>query len=203
MVSQRSGGRPPSRSDRPWHRTPVDLAQCPFVGGVSLSAEKRLRPAPGDGDPDKWCDLGCGFRTRPKPLENASALSSSISERYNDQKVAVATGETTALTMVASPRAPGMIRSDYSVAVRKALRAESDKDLVRCPSTKSRNSCWREPRDLPRDGRANPRRRRGTPSNGLLRATELALSRAGTAATLFRGAEVRVLHRLRKAAWVG
>ena len=47
--------------------------------------------------------------------------------------VAVTTGETTALTMVASPRALGMIRSDYSVAVRKALRGELDKDLVRMP----------------------------------------------------------------------
>jgi protein required for attachment to host cells len=47
--------------------------------------------------------------------------------------VAITTGETTALTMVASPRALGMIRSDYSVAVRKALRGELDKDLVRMP----------------------------------------------------------------------
>ena len=47
--------------------------------------------------------------------------------------VAVTTGETTGLTMVASPRALGMIRSDYSVAVRKALRGELDKDLVKMP----------------------------------------------------------------------
>ena len=40
---------------------------------------------------------------------------------------------TTGLTMVASPRALGMIRSDYSVAVRKALRGELDKDLVKMP----------------------------------------------------------------------
>lgn len=47
--------------------------------------------------------------------------------------VAVTSGETTGLTMVASPRALGMIRSDYSAAVRKALHGEVDKDLVRMP----------------------------------------------------------------------
>jgi protein required for attachment to host cells len=46
---------------------------------------------------------------------------------------AVTTGETTALTMVASPCALGMIRSDYSIAVRKALRGKLDKDLVKMP----------------------------------------------------------------------
>jgi protein required for attachment to host cells len=35
---------------------------------------------------------------------------------------AVSSGETKALTMVASPRALGMIRTDYSDVVRKALR---------------------------------------------------------------------------------
>jgi protein required for attachment to host cells len=47
--------------------------------------------------------------------------------------VAVTSGETTGLTMVASPRALGMIRLDYSVAVRKALHGEVDKDLVKMP----------------------------------------------------------------------
>ena len=47
--------------------------------------------------------------------------------------IAVTTGETSALTMVASPRALGMIRSDYSPAVRKALRGEVAKDLVKMP----------------------------------------------------------------------
>ncbi|OCK55339.1 host attachment protein [Bradyrhizobium sp. LMTR 3] len=46
---------------------------------------------------------------------------------------AVTTGETSALTMVASPRALGMIRSDYSAAVRKALHGEVAKDLVKMP----------------------------------------------------------------------
>src|SRR5262245_19346595 len=46
---------------------------------------------------------------------------------------AVSSGETTALTMVASPRALGMIRGDYSAALRKALQAEISKDLVKLP----------------------------------------------------------------------
>ncbi|MCJ9734154.1 host attachment protein, partial [Bradyrhizobium sp. PRIMUS42] len=46
---------------------------------------------------------------------------------------AVNAGETTALTMVASPRALGMIRADYSEVMRKALRGEIGKDLVKLP----------------------------------------------------------------------
>ncbi|MGY4504227.1 protein required for attachment to host cells [Bradyrhizobium sp. GM24.11] len=46
---------------------------------------------------------------------------------------ALSAGETSALTMVASPRALGMIRTDYSDAVRKALRGEVGKDLVKLP----------------------------------------------------------------------
>lgn len=46
---------------------------------------------------------------------------------------AVTAGETSALTMVASPRALGMIRADYSDAVRKALQREVSKDLVKMP----------------------------------------------------------------------
>ena len=45
--------------------------------------------------------------------------------------MAVTTGETSALTVVASPRALGMIRADYSDAVRKALHGEVAKDLVK------------------------------------------------------------------------
>jgi protein required for attachment to host cells len=62
--------------------------------------------------------------------ETERALLKTLAERLN---VAVTSGETTALTMVASPRALGMIRSDYSAAVRKALHGELDKDLVRMP----------------------------------------------------------------------
>jgi protein required for attachment to host cells len=47
--------------------------------------------------------------------------------------VAVTTGETRALTIVASPRALGMIRSEYTPAVQKALNAELAKDLVKMP----------------------------------------------------------------------
>ena len=46
---------------------------------------------------------------------------------------AVSAGETTALTMVASPRALGMIRADYSDVIRRALRGEVGKDLVKLP----------------------------------------------------------------------
>ena len=62
--------------------------------------------------------------------ESERAFLKALADRLN---VAVTTGETTALTMVASPRALGMIRSDYSVAVRKALHGELDKDLVKMP----------------------------------------------------------------------
>ena len=47
--------------------------------------------------------------------------------------LAVTSGETSAVTMVASPRALGMIRSDYSAAVRKALQGEIAKDLIKMP----------------------------------------------------------------------
>ncbi len=47
--------------------------------------------------------------------------------------LAITSGETSALTMVASPRALGMIRADYSAAVRKAIHGELHKDLVRMP----------------------------------------------------------------------
>jgi protein required for attachment to host cells len=53
-----------------------------------------------------------------------------LADRLN---LAVTTGETTALTMVASPRALGMIRADYSAAVRKAIQGELHKDLVKMP----------------------------------------------------------------------
>lgn len=46
---------------------------------------------------------------------------------------AVTTGETSAVTVVASPRALGMIRADYSAAVRKALQGEIAKDLIKMP----------------------------------------------------------------------
>jgi protein required for attachment to host cells len=60
--------------------------------------------------------------------ESERAFLKALADQPN---VAVATGETAALTMVASPRALGMIRLDYSVAVRKALHGELDKGLVK------------------------------------------------------------------------
>lgn len=62
--------------------------------------------------------------------ESERAFLKALADRLD---VAVTSGETTGLTMVASPRALGMIRSDYSVAVRKALHGEVDKDLVKMP----------------------------------------------------------------------
>ena len=53
-----------------------------------------------------------------------------LADRLN---IAVTTGETTALTIVPSPRALGMIRPDFSVAVRKAVQGEIAKDLVKMP----------------------------------------------------------------------
>jgi protein required for attachment to host cells len=46
---------------------------------------------------------------------------------------AIAAGKTKSLIVVAPPRALGMIRSAYSHAVRGAVRAELDKDLVKHP----------------------------------------------------------------------
>jgi protein required for attachment to host cells len=62
--------------------------------------------------------------------EAERAFLKALAERLH---FAVTTGETKALTMVASPRALGMIRADYSDAVRKALHGEVHKDLVKLP----------------------------------------------------------------------
>jgi protein required for attachment to host cells len=47
--------------------------------------------------------------------------------------VAVAAGKTKSLIVVAPPRALGMLRPVYSHALKNALRAEVDKDLVKMP----------------------------------------------------------------------
>ncbi len=62
--------------------------------------------------------------------ESERAFLRALADRLD---VAVTTGETTALTIVASPRALGMIRPDYSDAVRKAVQSEVGKDLVKMP----------------------------------------------------------------------
>ena len=46
---------------------------------------------------------------------------------------AIAAGETSALHVVAAPPALGMIREAYSAAVRRAVKTELDKDLVKLP----------------------------------------------------------------------
>jgi len=46
---------------------------------------------------------------------------------------AVAAGETKSLLLVAPPRALGVMRQLYSHGLRRALRAEIDKDLVKLP----------------------------------------------------------------------
>ncbi len=62
--------------------------------------------------------------------EAERAFLKALAERLHQ---AVTSGETKGLTMVASPRALGMIRGDYSDAVRKALHGEVHKDLVKLP----------------------------------------------------------------------
>src|SRR5665811_2388963 len=46
---------------------------------------------------------------------------------------AIAAGKTKSIILAASPRALGMIRPAYSHALRAAVRAEVDKDLVKLP----------------------------------------------------------------------
>jgi protein required for attachment to host cells len=56
------------------------------------------------------------------------AFLKALAERLH---LAVSAGETRGLTMVASPRALGMIRADYTDAVRSVLHGEVHKDLVK------------------------------------------------------------------------
>jgi len=46
---------------------------------------------------------------------------------------AISGGETKSIVMVAPPRALGVLRKAYSSALRRAVRAEIDKDLVKVP----------------------------------------------------------------------
>ncbi len=46
---------------------------------------------------------------------------------------AITAGETSDLIIIAAPRALGMLRSAYSLALRQALRGEIDKDYVMLP----------------------------------------------------------------------
>ena len=62
--------------------------------------------------------------------EAERAFLKALAERLHQ---AVTSGETRGLTMVASPRALGMIRADYTDAMRKVLHGEVHKDLVKLP----------------------------------------------------------------------
>ena len=62
--------------------------------------------------------------------EAERAFLKALAERLHQ---AVTTGETRGLTMVASPRALGIIRADYTDAMRKVLHGEVHKDLVKLP----------------------------------------------------------------------
>ena len=62
--------------------------------------------------------------------ESERSFLKTLAERLD---LAITSGETSAVTMVASPRALGMIRSDYSAAVQKALHGEIAKDLIKMP----------------------------------------------------------------------
>lgn len=62
--------------------------------------------------------------------EGEQAFLKKLMDRLN---LAITTGETKALIIVAPPRALGMIRSACSAAVQKAVIAELAKDLVKMP----------------------------------------------------------------------
>lgn len=93
-----------------------------------------------DLDSGRLRQLRAGGRCRACPQDIAAILDpaqftigASTVVLSRGQPSAVSAGETTALTMVASPRALGMIRADYSDVMRKALRGEVGKDLVKLP----------------------------------------------------------------------
>ena len=62
--------------------------------------------------------------------EAERAFLNRLASRLN---TAVTAGETRRIHVVAAPRALGMIRDAYSPAVRKAVKTELDKDLVKQP----------------------------------------------------------------------
>jgi protein required for attachment to host cells len=62
--------------------------------------------------------------------EAERAFLAKLGHRLN---AAVTNGETKTMIVVASPRALGMLRQDYSAAVKHAIRAEIHKDYVKAP----------------------------------------------------------------------
>ena len=69
--------------------------------------------------------------SRPTGTTRPSRPSSPSLVKHLD--AAVAAGKTKSMIVVAPPRALGMIRPAYSHALRAAVRAELDKDLVKLP----------------------------------------------------------------------
>ena len=90
--------------------------------------------AQGSGAPGRVYQSNGGGRSSIEQTdwhdESERSFLKTLAERLD---LAVTSGETSAVTMVASPRALGMIRSDYSAAFRKALHGEIAKDLVKMP----------------------------------------------------------------------
>jgi protein required for attachment to host cells len=99
-------------------RAHLGLLTCALGSDAPGRVHQSMGPARSSIEQTDWHD------------ESERAFLRTLADRLD---VAVTTGETSALTMVASPRALGMIRSDYSVAVRKALHGEVAKDLVKMP----------------------------------------------------------------------
>lgn len=62
--------------------------------------------------------------------EAERAFLGQLSQRLD---AAVTHGETKAMIIVAPPRALGVLRRDYSPAVKRAVKAEVDKDFVKTP----------------------------------------------------------------------
>lgn len=90
--------------------------------------------AQGSDAPGRVYQSNGSARSSVEQSDRHDELERSFLKKLADRlDVAVTTGETTAVTMVASPRALGMIRADYSAAVRKALHGEIAKDLIKMP----------------------------------------------------------------------
>jgi protein required for attachment to host cells len=111
-----------TRCFRTFHTREVHEQPNPSTGAQGTDAPGRLHGAAGSTrssvEQTDWHD------------EAERAFLRGLAGRLD---AAVSSGETSALTMVASPRALGMIRADYSDVVRKALQGEVGKDLVKLP----------------------------------------------------------------------
>ena len=61
---------------------------------------------------------------------NEQAFLEDLAKRLD---AAISAGQTTSIVLIAPPRALGILRKAYSPALRQAVRAEVDKDLVKMP----------------------------------------------------------------------